>query len=57
MLTGVLFLVAKVHVRIDTYYRQIKYNYNMPSGDEFSATGDHLDLSGFALPGTLNYLF
>ena len=54
---GIHFLIAKVHVRIDTYYRQIKYDYNMPSGNEFSATGDHLDLSGFALSGTLNYLF
>jgi len=35
----------------------MKYNYNIPPGNEFSATDDHIDLSGYALSGTLNYLF
>lgn len=54
---GAYFIKSRLQIGLQTTYRRIKYNYNKPSGKEFAVTDDHIDLSGFALSGTLGYRF
>ena len=54
---GIYLIKSKFHIGFEMSYRQIKYSYNIPSGNEFAASNDHLDLSGFTWSGTLSYLF
>ena len=54
---GLLYTKSKFQIGIETSYRRMKYNYNLPSGAEYEATEEYLDMSGFILSGFVNYLF
>ena len=54
---GIYLIKSKVQLGIETSYRWMRYNYNKPSGNEVSATDDHVDMSGLVFSGTLSYLF
>ena len=54
---GIYLIKSKVQLGIETSYRWMRYNYNEPSGNEVSATDDHVDMSGLVFSGTLSYLF
>ena len=54
---GIYLKKSKVQLGIETSYRWMRYNYNEPSGNEVSATDDHVDMSGLVFSGTLSYLF
>ena len=54
---GIYLAKSRLQIGLETSYRRIQYKYNKPSGMEFSASDDHIDLSGYALSGTLSYWF
>ena len=56
---GIGFSVTKSNLQfgIESSYRLMKYKYNPPPGNEYDASDDFIDVSGFALSATLSYLF
>jgi cell division protein FtsN len=54
---GLSFLKSKVKIGIDFNYRNIGFDYNKPSDPNVTATEDHLDMTGYALTGTLSFWF
>jgi len=54
---GIYLIKSKIKIGIETTYQQMKYTYNKPSGQEIAVTDDLIDMSGYALLGTLSYLF
>ena len=54
---GISFIKSNIQIGLETSYRAIKYDYNLPSDAGVTATGNQLDFSGFVLSGTLSYRF
>jgi len=54
---GIFINKSNIKLGLETSYRRMRFNYNPPSGNEYSANSDFLDMSGIVLSGTLQYLF
>lgn len=54
---GICFLKSKFKFGLDLLYRDIKFDYNAPSGQNVSANYDEMDFSGYSFSVSLAYFF
>ncbi len=54
---GVCFSKSKFKIGTDFSYRDVKFDYNVPSGQNINVTDEVIDLSGFIVSGTIVYYF